>query len=81
MSLLSIEEPFHTILKKERASRGWSQEDLAQKLGCDLKTIGRWENGKALPQALHRQALSQLLKKDLLELGPVSDAGTIASGK
>ncbi len=37
--------PFHEQLRYERELRGWSQADLAEKVGCDTKTIGRWESG------------------------------------
>jgi DNA-binding XRE family transcriptional regulator len=73
------EEPFRSVIKRERELRGWSQEELAQKLGCDLKTVSRWENGKSLPQPFHRQALCQLFKKNLLALGLVQESDHFSS--
>ena len=33
--------PFHQLLKYEREQRGWSQADLAEKVGSDTKTVYR----------------------------------------
>ena len=34
-------------LRRERELRGWSQEDVAKKIGApDDKTVRRWESGK-----------------------------------
>src|SRR5712691_1186570 len=61
--------PFSEQLKYERARRGWSQADLASKLGCDTKTVGRWENEGRFPRPEHRQTLCALFGKDAEELG------------
>ncbi len=60
---------FHEQLRYERERRGWSQADLAEKMRCDTKTIGRWESSESLPRPYHRQALAELLEKNLEELG------------
>ncbi|MGI9254052.1 MAG: helix-turn-helix domain-containing protein [Thermomicrobiales bacterium] len=40
-------------LAEERQARGWSQADLAERLGVDRTAVGRWERGnRAVP--LHR---------------------------
>jgi WD40 repeat protein/transcriptional regulator with XRE-family HTH domain len=62
--------PFHRQLKLERESRGWSQEDLAARIGkVSKKTVGRWEKGESLPQPYYRQKITELLSKSLEELG------------
>jgi tetratricopeptide (TPR) repeat protein/transcriptional regulator with XRE-family HTH domain len=61
--------PFHQQLRYERERRGWSQADLAGKVGCDTKTVGRWESGKALPRPYYRQAICELFGKNAEELG------------
>lgn len=61
--------PFHEQLKYERERRGWSQEDIADKVGCDTKTVGRWENGLSLPRSFLRQKLVELFGKDAEEFG------------
>ncbi len=44
-------------LKRLRASRGWSQKQMADYLGCDQSTISRIEEGKLDP----RGPLSKLI--------------------
>src|SRR2546421_1452384 len=61
--------PFNKQLRHERELRGWSQADLAEKVGCDTKTVGRWENGDRLPRPYHRQALCELFGKNAEEFG------------
>ncbi len=72
--------PFSEQLKYERTRRGWSQSDLASKLGCDTKTVGRWENEGRLPRPEHRQTLCELFGKDAVELGLI-EMPTIKSKK
>lgn len=61
--------PFHEQLKYERERRGWSREDIANKLGCDPKTVRRWEIGESLPRSYLRQQLTELFGKDAEEFG------------
>ncbi|MHB8598589.1 MAG: WD40 domain-containing protein [Ktedonobacteraceae bacterium] len=68
--------PFHEQLLHERKRRSWSQDDLAEKVGSDTKTIGRWESGVSLPRPYSRQRLSELFGKDAEELGLFEDAAT-----
>ncbi|HEX6483190.1 MAG TPA: NB-ARC domain-containing protein [Ktedonobacteraceae bacterium] len=65
--------PFHEQLRYEREMRGWSQADLAGKVGCDPKTIGRWERGIGIPRPYHRQLLCEILGKNAEELGLVKE--------
>ncbi len=46
-----------------------SQADLAEKVGCDTKTIGRWESGDRFPRPYHRQSLCEIFGKNAEELG------------
>ena len=43
-----------------RKRKGWSQEDLAEKLDVSRQAISRWENGSALPDAYNLLQLSHL---------------------
>lgn len=40
---------FRKRIRYEREQRGWSQADLAEKIGSGIKTIGRWERGETFP--------------------------------
>src|ERR1700693_3534334 len=66
--------PFHLQLKHERELRGWSQADLAEKVGCDLKTAQRWERGKGLPQPYYRQRLGEIFGKSIEGLGLIPES-------
>jgi transcriptional regulator with XRE-family HTH domain len=61
--------PFHQQLRYERERRGWSQADVADKMGCDTKTVGRWESGERLPRPYHRQELCEIFGKNAEEFG------------
>src|SRR5579864_5587336 len=63
-------QPFHQQLKIERERRGWSQADLAERLGkVSKKTVGRWENNENIPQPYYRQKLAELFGKSAEEFG------------
>ncbi|MFL5592408.1 MAG: tetratricopeptide repeat protein [Ktedonobacteraceae bacterium] len=64
--------PFHIQLRYERERRGWSQADVASRVGSDTKTVARWERGKGLPRPYHRQALCELFGKNAEEFGLIS---------
>ncbi|MGW1228226.1 helix-turn-helix domain-containing protein [Streptomyces sp. NPDC002530] len=55
-------------LAERRRSLGYSQEALAESLGVDRTTVGRWEKGKALPQPPQRRALALALDLGFQEL-------------
>jgi WD40 repeat protein/transcriptional regulator with XRE-family HTH domain len=65
--------PWHVILKRERQMRGLSQQNVADALECDLKTVGRWERNKAKPDAYHSKRLMTLFQKSALELGLMAE--------
>src|SRR2546421_12217075 len=70
-NIMTTRPPFHEQLRYEREKRGWSQADLAEKVSCDTKTIGRWESGDSIPRPYHRQLLCEILGKNAVELGLV----------
>ena len=43
-----------------RKSKGWSQEDFAEKMDVSRQAISRWENGTALPDAQNILRISKL---------------------
>jgi transcriptional regulator with XRE-family HTH domain len=53
----------------EREVRGWSQQDLAEKVGTSQKVVSRWERGESTPLPYYRQKLCKLFAKNAIELG------------
>src|ERR1700694_5332235 len=81
-NIMTTRPPFHEQLRYEREKRGWSQANLAEKIGCDTKTVGRWESGGSFPRPYYRQALYDLFGKNAEELGLLSEKpGNIQLGK
>ncbi|MBA2396504.1 MAG: helix-turn-helix domain-containing protein [Ktedonobacteraceae bacterium] len=65
---------YNMLLKQAREEHGWSQKDVAEKIGTDSKTVSRWERRIAYPSPYFRQKLSELFKKDLRELNLLNSA-------
>jgi transcriptional regulator with XRE-family HTH domain len=55
-------------LATRREALGFTQETLAQELGVELSTIGRWERGTLTPQPWRRPDLAKALKLSLEQL-------------
>ncbi len=55
-------------LREQREFRGWTQEELAEKVETSAVTVSRWESGM-LPSLYHRRKLSELFGKSPQELG------------
>jgi len=67
--------PPNQRLRHEREQHGWSQEDVARKIGApDDKTVRRWESGKVFPSPHYRQMLCSLYGKSAEELGLIPQA-------
>ena len=49
--------------------RGLTQKEVAAALGCDLKTVSRWELNKSKPDAHNVKRLMVLFQKSAIELG------------
>ena len=56
-------------LAARREALGLTQEALAQELGVELSTVGRWERGTLTPQPWRRPNLARALQVPLDELG------------
>ena len=51
-------------IKAIRRELGFTQEDLARKLGVTLSTVSKWEQGLFSPSRLAREKIEKLLKKE-----------------
>jgi peptide/nickel transport system substrate-binding protein len=58
-------------LRRARSLKGWSQADLAAKIGSSFEMVSRWERGVTLPSPYYRERLSAVLGKTAKELGLV----------
>ncbi len=56
-------------LKNARELRGWSQSEVADKIGVSGRTVARWEQGRSLPYPYYREQLCRLFSTDALSLG------------
>lgn len=55
------EKPMPNVrLRSEREKRGWSRDYVAENIGSDLRSVGRWERGTTSPTPYYRQALCEL---------------------
>jgi transcriptional regulator with XRE-family HTH domain len=52
------------VLREERKKRGWSQADLASKIGSAPDTVSRWERGSTYPSADYLRGLLELFGND-----------------
>lgn len=64
----------------ERTLHGWSQADVASKVGTNTFTVARWEDGVAFPNPPYRQKLCELFEKTAEELGFTQGKAEVASG-
>ena len=60
-------------LRRERELRGWSQKDVADRIGTNTFTVGRWERGEAVPTPHFRQELCKVFGKNAQELGLIGE--------
>ena len=50
-------------VKELRKKRGWTQEDLARKIGVSLSTVQRWEKRVGKPIRLAYRELQKLFRE------------------
>ena len=63
--------PPNPYLRIAREERGWSQEELAERVGASAVTISRWANGQTFPSPYYRQKLCEVFDKKPAKLGLV----------
>src|SRR5215468_3286419 len=56
-------------LRDARLARGWTQAELAEKIGCHTKLIHLWERGLMVPSPFYVKRLCRTLRKDAGTLG------------
>lgn len=61
--------PTISRLKQEREQRGWTQSELAERIGTTQVNISRWEKCVTTPGPFYRQKLGELFEKSIQELG------------
>lgn len=68
---------FHNRLYQLRKQKGFSQEELANRLNTSRQTISKWENGESTPDLEKLVAISDLfeISLDELVLGRVAETG------
>ena len=60
-------------LREVREQYGWSQQDVADKVGTTPLNVGRWERGVTQPSPYYRQKLCTIFEKTVQELGMVQE--------
>ena len=55
-------------IMKLRKQQGWSQEELAMKLGVSRQSVSKWESGASDPSTTNLMALAKLFGTTAEEL-------------
>ncbi len=64
------EEPVpNELLRRARILKGWSQAELAEKVGTSFEMVSRWERSVTAPSPRYRRQLCAVLGKSAEELG------------
>lgn len=48
---MATDSSFGTRIRRARERKRWSQQDLADRLGVAVRTVGDWENDRAKPRS------------------------------
>jgi tetratricopeptide (TPR) repeat protein/transcriptional regulator with XRE-family HTH domain len=60
-------------LRQEREQLGWTQSELAERIGTTQFNVSRWEHSVTVPGPYNRQKLGKLFGKSLQELGFIKE--------
>jgi len=58
-------------LQEARSRRGWTQQEVADRVGTTVVNVSRWERGVTAPSPYYRQQLCVVFEKDAGALGLV----------
>jgi len=64
-------------LRRARYEKGWTQAELAEKMGTTFETVSRWERGIKAPSAFFRRKLCDVLGRTAEELGLLADPNAV----
>ena len=53
-------------MKIRRVTLDYSREYVAEKIGVNLVTYGRWERGQNMPLAVYRNIIEEVLEDDTI---------------
>jgi len=62
---MSLYEHIAAKIREMRLAEGWSQEELAKKMGEPANTISRWETATYKPTAEHLEKLATLFHESI----------------
>ena len=56
------------LIRAERKKKGWTQSELAERLGISYVGVAQWENGSRNPKIETRQRIAVAMDIDLVRL-------------
>ncbi|WP_456484445.1 multiprotein bridging factor aMBF1 [Methanopyrus kandleri] len=77
---LEVVPDYDERVREARERKGWSQEDLAKKIGEKVSVIRRIESGKMEPDVELARKLERVLEIELLERVSEEDTGSVGIG-
>ena len=63
-----IEKTFSENLRKERRKKGFTQQEISDRLNISRKRYAKWEEGRATPSIEYLPSLCEVLRIDDLYL-------------
>ena len=62
-------------LRELREAQGWTQGELAERLGVDAGTVGKWERGRTRPRLGYLLSMARLFEVGIDEIAFGSGEG------
>lgn len=66
-------------IREARQANGYTQSELASKLGCNVNTVSRWEHDKFVPSSVELVKISDILSVDFTKPDSSIDENNINS--